>query len=192
MRLDRALYRLQQFWQALDASNPPRNLDLVRQVLTPVQMDLFMDMQPSEQAHSLRVLEVLQSQAEFDPLTANQDLWVAALLHDVGKNRHPLRLWERVLIVTGKTIFPERARRWGADEQALDHLALPWRLFARLKRPFEVAEHHPEWGAQLAAEVGVSTLATSLIRKHQNLSVQKPVTLEEQLLMRLQAVDGSN
>jgi hypothetical protein len=66
-------------------------------------------MQESEQAHALRVLHALLEQGEEHP-----DLSVAALLHDVGKSRFPLKLWERVLIVLGQAFFPERAARWGA------------------------------------------------------------------------------
>ena len=115
MNANRILYRTRQFWQALGASLTlgaslaPEDRDLVQALLTPGQIALFEGMQESEQAHALRVLHALLEQGEEHP-----DLSVAALLHDVGKSRFPLKLWERILIVLGQAFFPERAKRWGA------------------------------------------------------------------------------
>ena len=70
----------------------------------------------------------------------NPDLLAAALLHDVGKSRFPLRLWERVLIVSLKAFFPDRATRWGVGA------AKGWR------RALVVAAQHPTWGAEMARQ----------------------------------------
>jgi putative nucleotidyltransferase with HDIG domain len=174
------LYRVGQFWKALTAVSDPQDLALVRQVLPPQLMALFLSLQTSEQMHSLSVLDQLRQQGE-----TNEDLWVAALLHDIGKTRYPLRLWERVIIVMGNTFFPRRAKAWG---QAEPH---GW------KRPFVVAEQHAVWGAEMAASAGASSLAVKLIRRHQDLSKQPlpdgsllhSETLEDQLLYRLKVAD---
>ena len=143
-------------------------------------MALFLCLQPSEQAHSLWIYRRLIQQNDVDP-----DLLAAALLHDVGKICYPLHLWERVAIVLGKAWFLERVKGWGR--------AAPrgW------KRPFVVAEQHPAWGAELAAQADASPLAVALIRRHQDVIDPVPmppsgenVSLEERLLSRLQSLDN--
>ncbi len=180
MTANRIFYRTRQFWQALGAKLGSEDLDLVRAVLTPTQLALFERLQPGEKAHSLQVLRALLEQGEDHP-----DLFVAALLHDVGKSRFPLNLWQRVLIVVVKAFFPDRAERWGSEPAS----ALSWR------RPFIVAEKHPLWGAEMAAEAGVSSLAVALIRRHQDeletTSIQSR-SLEERLLRKLQSVDDNS
>ena len=112
MKISQVIYRLRQFWLAWRAESlTEEELAPARSVLTAEQMQLFNLMQPSEQVHALRVLQTVQQQGEGDP-----DLQTAALLHDIGKIRAPLRIWERVLIVLGKGIFPERAKSWGQDQ----------------------------------------------------------------------------
>jgi hypothetical protein len=145
-------------------------------------MALFCSMQASEQAHALRVMGQLRSDRLEHP-----DLLAAALLHDVGKICYPLHVWERVIIVLVRALFPSKARQWGKGEISVDPRRYPaWR------RPFVVAEQHPAWGADLALKAGASSLAAALIRRHQNLFTSKVVNLEDQLLLQLQAADNDH
>lgn len=175
MRLADLLYRTRQFWLALRASAlSDEDQALVDDVLTPAQRGLFARMQLSEQHHGLRVLKMLREQGETDP-----DLLTAALLHDVGKSRYRLRVWERVLIVLGRAFFPERVQRWGQ---------IP---LSRWNRAFVVAEQHPNWGARRALEAGCSPVAVNLIRHHQAESPpQSASPRERRLLLLLQEADG--
>ena len=100
------LYRARQFWFALKAAPSGEDLDRTRQVLPPLLMDLFSSMQSGEQVHSLKVFHRLLKNKETSP-----ELLAAALLHDVGKCQHPLRLWERVQVVPGQALFPNLVRR---------------------------------------------------------------------------------
>lgn len=174
-------YRARQFWFALTATPDPNQLAQARQVLSPALMALFQRMQAGEQAHSLAIFCQLCEQNE-----TQEDLLVAALLHDVGKGRYPLRLWERVLIVLARVFVPERVKAWGSGEPR------GW------KRAFVVAERHPAWGAELAAAAGASPLAVSIIRRHQEPLLPAAVgrgegpSLEDRLLHRLQLLDNES
>lgn len=168
-------YRLGQFFHALGASTPEgAELDWVRGLLSPEGMALFSQMHPAEQQHSLRVAAILRGQG------APPELLIAALLHDVGKIRFPLRLWERVLIVLVRALFPGKAKQWGQGEPR------GWR------RPFVVAEQHPAWGAEMAQAAGAPPLAVNLIRRHQDVMPEEARVLEDRLLRMLQAVDNAS
>jgi hypothetical protein len=171
----RILYRSRQFWQALSASPAPEELALARPYLSPPLLEIFNQMSPGEQTHSLRIARQLIEQGETHP-----DLLAAALLHDSGKSHHPLRIWERVLIVLGKAVFPAQAKQWGHGRPK------GW------KRAFVVAEQHSEWGAQKAAEAGASPLAVALIRHHQHPLDRAAASLEDRLLLRLQELDNES
>jgi hypothetical protein len=177
MKINQAIYRTRQFWLALSArSLTQEDLAPARSVLTADQMQLFTCLQPSEQIHALRVLQTVQGEGESDP-----DLMTAALLHDIGKARAPLRLCERVLIVLVKSLFPGRSKAWGTG--GLDG----W------MRPFVIAEQHPAWGGDMVAEVGASPLAVSLIRRHQSPDSLEPVSPHENRLLKiLQDADHQN
>lgn len=181
----RLLYRTRQFWQALGAKQSPEDLALAQRLLSPAQLALFYRMQPAEQAHSLRVARDLLAQGEKHP-----DLFVAALLHDVGKSRFPLSLWERVLVVLVRAICPGCLKRWGRLAEETSSSGGPRRFGWR--RPFVVAETHPEWGAQLAAEAGASPLGAALIGRHQEALPGEGGALEDRLLRKLQAADDQN
>lgn len=182
MSSNRILYRTRQFWQALGAAPASKDMQLVQSILSPKEQELFERLQPGEKTHSVRVLRALLEQDENDP-----DLLTAALLHDVGKSRFPLKIWERVLIVLAKSIAPSWVQRLGSlySKGSQSH-SLGWR------RPFIIAEQHPRWGGEMAAKAGVNPLVSSLIRRHQETFEDTPVEnlpLEERLLRKLQAVD---
>jgi hypothetical protein len=211
MNASRIFYRTRQFWQALGANLSPEDLDLVREVLAPSQRRLFEQLQMSEKVHSMKVLRALLDQGENHP-----DLLVAALLHDVGKSRFPLNMWDRILIVLGRAFFPQRAKRWGSEPvSALKSLhssdrrglltetsrnpdrrgLLTETLLRNWRRPFIIAERHPAWGAEMAAQAGASPLAVAIIRRHQDELGPGPGSnsgMQGQLLRKLQAVDDNS
>jgi putative nucleotidyltransferase with HDIG domain len=177
MKISQALYRTRQFWLAWRAQSlTEADSAPAHSILTADQLEMFLRLQPSEQIHALRVLQTIQAQGENDP-----NLQTAALLHDVGKARAPLKIWERVVIVLGKGLFPKWYKIWGEGQPQ------GW------KRPFVVAEQHAAWGAEMASKVGTSPLAVSLIRRHQspdNSPTSDPY--ENHLLKILQAADHQN
>jgi len=145
----RVFYRARQFWWALTSAPDAESLVEARQALTGPELALFQNLQLHEQAHSLWIYRRLREQKQTDP-----DLLAAALIHDVGKSRYPLHIWERVLVVLGKACFPNRAQLWSQGQPR------GW------KRPFVVAQQHPAWGAEMAVEAGASPLTVALIQRH--------------------------
>ncbi len=179
MSAARMAYRTRQLWRTLTAAPDAGDIERARHVLTDAQWDLFSRLQPSEQAHSLQIFTRLEAQGE-----TNRDLLGAALLHDIGKSRFPLKVWERVAIVLGKAFFPGQARKWGVvsgGEQEMN----------ALRRPFIIAEMHPAWGAELVEQAGAGVLFVNLVRRHQE-KILEICTLEDRLLAKLQAADDES
>jgi hypothetical protein len=168
--LSRLAYRTRQFWNTLPGNHRRVETGSLLPHLNPSQIVLFYRMQVSEQMHAWQVLERLKAAGETDP-----DLLAAALLHDVGKILLPLSLSERVVIVVGKRFFRQSTKRWSKGRPD------------RISRPFVVAAHHPEWGADLAAQAGASPRTVDLIRHHQ----EQPAA-DDALLAALQAADDEN
>jgi hypothetical protein len=186
MNRTRIFYRTRQFWQAARSTSTPQDLDLARRHLPPSLWGFFLKLQPNDQQHSLRVLQALLDRNEN-----NASLCQAALLHDIGKTRLPLRLWERALIVLVAYVCPGCVGRWGQQPE-VDLESIPaWR------RAFTVAAQHPQWGAEMAERGGASPLTVNLIRRHQEKVGQDGGTspsgspLEEILLRKLQAADDN-
>ncbi len=175
----RSFYRLRQFWLAWRSTPSQTDLKEAQRILDPAQYQLFLQLQPGEQAHSLDVLHRLLEQGENHP-----DLLTAALLHDIGKVCYPLSLWQRVWIVLYNVPGIKGHVSRKIQPMTLD----TWYL-----APLIVAEMHPVWGADLAARAGVSPLAVALIRRHQERNRRTgPQSLEDTLLIKLQAVDDES
>lgn len=179
------LYRIQQFWLALNSRTKEPDLLQASLILGPKMYALFQQMQTSEQAHSLQVLRRVQAQKFTD-----HDLLVAALLHDCGKSRRPLRLWERIWIVVVKVLLPVQAKTWGSQPEATLNQIPLW------QQPLVVAAQHAQWGAEMAELSGAPPLSIALIRRHQDPlpahSLNKSDSLENRLLAVLQAADNES
>ncbi len=167
-----ARYRVWQFGRLLTGRVSAEALAEVRGWLTPPLFELFCHMAPAEQYHAYCVRQTLMTQGHTD-----RDLLTAALLHDVGKGKMPLAVWEKVMIVLGLKFIPRLAEKWGRAVTVQPS----W-----LARPFAVAVQHPAWGADMVEAAGGSASVASLIRHHQNKS-QELAWLPE-----LQAADNAN
>lgn len=186
------MYRVSQFFRALVAWVPKRELGLLSEYLTLPQAELFQRMPRCDQRHGLDVLYALRTKQHDD-----HDLLVAALLHDVGKSGNVLspstssgrrlskggrlRLWHRVLIVLIEALRPQLLDRLARQEPR------SWRY------PFFVHQQHPESGAELAQAAGCSLTTVELIRRHQEPLANNPFrTYRDELLAALQEADGVN
>jgi len=109
--ISKSKYRFWQFWQSLKGSLGENEWQKVERILSPEELSLFKQLPIPDQNHSLRVLKTLEANDEGD-----LDLLKAALLHDLGKIKFPLRRWERVFAVLVMGIFPERHLKWGMGD----------------------------------------------------------------------------
>lgn len=169
--------RIRQGLRALMAFAQPVDYDLAAHYLTPQQLALFQQLTRDEQLHSVRVLQSLLSQPEQTP----HDLAVAALLHDVGKIRYAMSVWQRSLAVVLRKLSPHSAARWAASNCLHD-----WRA------PFVVVAQHPQWGAELVAETNAPERVVWLIAHHADDSAQWLHHAYYPLLRRLQRADDLN
>jgi HD domain len=166
----RLTYRTRQFWNSLPGHRKLVETGVLLPLLSPSQIVLFRRMDSSGQAHAFQVFERLKATGQTDV-----DLLAAALLHDVGKVLFPLSLLDRVVIVLGKRLFRRRALRWSEGTPK------------SFRRPFVVAAHHPQWGADLAEKAGASPRTVDLIRFHHETSFTG-----DPLLLALQSADDEN
>lgn len=166
LMLDRVRYRIWQVWKAVTGRLTPGDWEVVNQVLNAEQMELFRRMSDAEQTHGVRVLQDLMGGGFRDP-----DLLVAALLHDVGKSRYPLSLWERVWIV----IKPHVYGRFSGDRQEYS---------SPQSHPLRVSEKHPSWGAEMALGAGASETAAWLIENHERQNLQALENSQRTRLLR--------
>ncbi len=168
------MYRVKQFWWALHARVPAEAWPAIESILTAEQLALFRAMSPSDQRHNLNVYRAVLAEGH-----TNQDLLLAALLHDVGKAGSQLRLWHRVAIVLLRAFWPAALERLSKGETR------GWRA------GFVIHRRHPELGAERALAVGCSPLTVTLIRRHQEPPAANSASTEEdRLLAVLQRADG--
>ena len=169
-------YRIWQFWQSLKRSPGDDGWQKIRKVLSSEELFLFQQLPVPDQTHSLRVLDSFEAAGEDDP-----DLLKSALLHDLGKIKHPLRRWERVFVVLIMALFPARYAEWS------NALPTGW------KRPLVIIAEHPRWGAELAQEAGSPSRVVWLIGNHENHVPEGEYSQEDLLLLRkLQKTDNQN
>lgn len=172
-----AKQRLQQGFRALLAGARPVDLRLARQHLTVREFEAFQQMARAEQLHSLEVLRDILAQDKAAPSA----LAVAALLHDVGKSRCHLALWQKTASVLVKALLPRLAVRLGRGEGL--HF---WRA------PFTLHEHHPQWSGDILRACGSDCAAIWLAEHHQENAEKHRAHLHYGLLKRLQTADEAN
>ena len=169
-------YRVRQFWKAFTSRPDEADLIGIRKYLGPQEEAMFLKMHPSEQAHAIEVAQKIAQKSPEPP----KHLMVAALLHDIGKSKYPLRPWDQALIVLGKALVPKQVRVWEAGPTR------GWR------KAFVVAAHHPAWGAEMALEAGASPEAAALIRSHQTPIANGAGLPESNILALLQTADDES
>ena len=171
-----AVYRIRQGLRALFVFAHPVDAALASDYLSAPLLALFRQMRPADQLHSVNVLHTVLAQGETPASLAT-----AALLHDVGKSRYPLAVWQKTLTVLVRAFIPSLSDRWSAGDAR--HF---WH------RPFVVYAQHPRWSADLIRMAGASPDAIWLAEHHADdaeLWHDHPLYT---VLKRLQAADDAN
>jgi len=169
--------RIKQGLRALFAFAYPVDLDLVRETLNDAEYELFIQLSRSEQLHSIRVLRDVLAQESDTP----SELAQAALLHDIGKVRYRLAIWQKTIAVLVKAFSPQTEAKMIAD----DTLTF-WRA------PFVVRHYHPVWGGQLLIETNSHPTTIWLTTHHaEDVEIHKSTPYYD-LLRRLQVADDAN
>src|SRR5262249_12795110 len=144
--------------RALFAFAMPVDTDLAARYLSPDQLRLFGQMSRGERLHSLNVLrDVLAQSSKSQSETTPTELAIAALLHDVGKSRYPLAIWQKTVAVIVQAAAPSTFQRLSHGDPRV------W-----WQRAFVVYAEHPAWSADLLAETDASPDAIWLVAHHQD------------------------
>ncbi len=173
---DRIAYRGWQFWKLITSrSLTEEEARQIADILSVDQMALFSRQNAAGQQHGFRVFQRL-----IEDGINNQDLLVAALLHDVGKIRYKSYWWDRPLVVVMGVLFPTRIKAWGKNNRK------GWR------RPFVIKEQHALWGAEYVQQAGCSPITVDLILHHQDEVRSGHDTVETTLLDQLLRADNKS
>ena len=124
----------------------PAEAAVVRALLSPAELVLFLGMQRRDQRHSLDLFHALAAEG------ASADSQVAALLHDVGKDE--LHDWQRILFVLLEASRPGIGRRLEVESGPSWRTGL-WRL-----------RHHARLGAERLAAVGCTPRVVEIVAAH--------------------------
>jgi hypothetical protein len=176
-----AIQRLRQGIRALFAFTQLVDFDLAASYLTSAEMALFRHMRRTEQLHSLNVLRTVVAESAAARESVPAELAVAALLHDVGKSRYPLAVWQKTLAVLVRAFVPAAFQRLSLGD--------PRRIF---QRPFVVYVKHPSWSAEMLAQTDALPEAIWLVAHHADDADSQPVSDLVPLLKRLQSADDAN
>lgn len=170
------VYRLQQGIRALFAFSQTVDWALAERYLAPRLLDLFRQMNRDEQLHSLAVLRDVLAQGDTPA-----ELAEATLLHDVGKSRYPIGVWQKTFAVIIRAIVPDAYYRWSKGN--------PLNL---LERPFVVYEQHPVWSADMLRKAGASETVCWLVGEHATAAEKWQSHPQVEWLRRLQQADNQN
>ncbi|MCY4146225.1 MAG: HD domain-containing protein [Chloroflexi bacterium] len=151
--MPRLRYRLGQGIRAWLAFAARPDLALARQWLSDCEYAAFCRLSRADQLHSVRVFEAVASADADAPSTLRK----AALLHDIGKSRYQLAVWQKTLSVLARSLAPG----WFRQASAGGDLTA-WRA------PFSVHAHHPRWGGEILRACGSDATVVWLAEHHQS------------------------
>jgi HD-like signal output (HDOD) protein len=169
------LSRLRQTYDHLrpDQRRPPTLPDEIRSLLTNRMQAHFRSLAPGDQRHLLTVYRLLRAAG------ADEDTYIAGLLHDVGKTDGTYRV--RVADRIARVVLNRCRPHW---------------LTALAKRPtappflrgLHLAVCHAALGAELAADCGYNHRIVDLIRRHES----RDHASDRQLAMLVAADDAAD
>ena len=145
------LHRLDQGLRASLAFAVSPDLGMAQMYLTRSEFAAFKRMSRADQLHSLNVLRAALKAQPNAPVA----LAAAALLHDVGKSRCHLAVWQKTLAVVLRRLAPGLSHRLSRSKSLNG-----WRA------PFVVQQRHPNWSAEILEDCGSDTSIIWLAENH--------------------------
>lgn len=153
--------RINQFFQAINATLDATDHALIKQHLDPTEQDLFYAMDRPTQRHCVNVAQTslkLISQLDDQSQVSTATVIKSALLHDIGKPAGDLTTTYRIIIVLVNALSPSIGQT----------LARPGKQgsFGPLRHAFYIQSQHPQLGAAQAQQSRVHPLIVQLIAQH--------------------------
>ena len=170
-----ARHRLGQGIGALLAFARSPDLALAGRHLSPVELAAFRAMSRADQLHSLGVLRAL---LRADP-GASAILIKAALLHDVGKSRCHLAVWQKSLAVLMMRFAPGFCERLSQSQS-----------LSRWRAPHRVHRYHAKWSGEILREMGADATLIWLAEHHHHEPARVNDERRGRMLAALKAADG--
>lgn len=160
------IYRIKQFYLSLTAKVSDQEREFVKSYLNPEEEALFLQLQTSEQKHSINVAR--------DINTSHTDLnkgylMRLALLHDIGKTQTKLNPFEKAIIIILDKLTGGRFKKQTQYDKVNSYY------------------HHGEIGSKLLRELGGYDEVFLEQIKHHHIE-----NSDDELLMMLQKSDDRN
>lgn len=160
--------RTSQFLRAISTKIAPPDLVIIQQYLNPSEQALFFNMDPAIQKHCVNTALTILNMPVERTGTNRSLLMKAALLHDIGKTRGSINLWDRVCYVLAKKVSGKLVSKLASPGHIHGHRSSS--PLARFRNAFYVHLHHPELGAKLAAKARLDETIIYLLRHHHNIA----------------------
>ncbi len=150
-------YRVRQWCSGLRTAVEPADALVVRELLTPRELRLFLVQRPRDRRHAVLTMRAVERMALGAGREPSPELRKAALLHDVGKGA--VRSRERVAYVVTSALWPrllgQITREPPGGPQGDGWRAALWRL-----------DQHPALGAVQLAAAGAEARVVWLTLAH--------------------------
>lgn len=155
------------FWGLFPKALSNNDIEFLQDNLNKQEQILFYRMQNLDQRHALQTAFKMKELLGRRMKINHEKMYIAALLHDVGKTEYQLKLRQRVIVnILSALIKP--LVNWLADKSN------KWAWC----KPYYIHVYHPQRGAELARGIGVDENVAYLIEHHHDqLSATEPIEL---------------
>jgi putative nucleotidyltransferase with HDIG domain len=161
-------YRIKQFCWALNAHIGEKEANFIMEYLNPEEYGLFMRLSSSEQMHSIRVAKNVQLLCENNECDT-RFLIKTALLHDIGKVRGRLNVFDKSVIVLLNYFTRGKIKKYNRI------------------RKIDIYYNHGDIGCSLLKEYSANERMLYLIKNHHDEKIQ-----DDEELNILRVCDNKN